>query len=38
MRVELIAVEGMPEVRPGDDIATLIAAAAEACGTATCWS
>jgi coenzyme F420-0:L-glutamate ligase / coenzyme F420-1:gamma-L-glutamate ligase len=27
--VELIAVEGMPEVRPGDDIATLIAAAAE---------
>ena len=29
MRVELIAVEGMPEVRPGDDIATLIAAAAD---------
>jgi coenzyme F420-0:L-glutamate ligase / coenzyme F420-1:gamma-L-glutamate ligase len=27
--VELIAVEGIPEVRPGDDIATLIAAAAE---------
>jgi len=27
--VELIAVEGMPEVRPGDDIATLIATAAE---------
>ena len=29
MRVELLAVEGMPEVRPGDDIATLIAAAAD---------
>ena len=29
MSVELIAVEGMPEVRPGDDIATLIATAAE---------
>jgi len=28
MSVELIAVEGMPEVRPGDDIATLIATAA----------
>ena len=27
MTVELIAVEGIPEVRPGDDIATLIAAA-----------
>jgi coenzyme F420-0:L-glutamate ligase/coenzyme F420-1:gamma-L-glutamate ligase len=27
--VELIAVEGLPEVHPGDDIATLIAAAAE---------
>ncbi len=29
MSVELIAVSGMQEVRPGDDIATLIAAAAE---------
>ena len=29
MTVELIAVEGIPEVRPGDDIATLIAAAAQ---------
>ena len=29
MTVELIAVEGIPEVRPGDDIATLIAAATE---------
>ncbi len=29
MSIELIAVEGMPEVRPGDDIATLIAAAAD---------
>lgn len=29
MSVELIAVPGMPDVRPGDDIATLIAAAAE---------
>jgi len=29
VRVELLAVEGMPEVRPGDDIATLIAAAAD---------
>ena len=29
MSVELIAVGEMPEVRPGDDIATLIAAAAE---------
>jgi coenzyme F420-0:L-glutamate ligase/coenzyme F420-1:gamma-L-glutamate ligase len=27
--VELIAVEGIPEVRPGDDIATLIAAATQ---------
>ena len=29
MTIELIAVEGIPEVRPGDDIATLIAAATE---------
>ncbi|MET0826285.1 MAG: coenzyme F420-0:L-glutamate ligase [Acidimicrobiales bacterium] len=29
MTIELIAVEGIPEVRPGDDIARLIAAATE---------
>ena len=29
MTIELIAVEGIAEVRPGDDIAELIAAATE---------
>ncbi|MET1048998.1 MAG: coenzyme F420-0:L-glutamate ligase, partial [Acidimicrobiales bacterium] len=29
MTIELIAVEGIPEVRPGDDIARLITAATE---------
>ena len=32
-RIELIALDGIPEVRPGDDLAALIAAAAASSGT-----
>ena len=35
--IEIIPVEGVPEVRPGDVLADLIADARRRCATATCW-